>query len=246
PSEDADFALKQIMLGVAQVDPYLFSIFKSGLAVNSAYRVNTQMLFTTELILGLRADRAIKYGAVIVTAGHEIYHSLLTDPEERLGITDERVKANRECYTQHMLRAQDLYKEDENDHYLNSGESTMSEDLPDYEGLQAAYELFQKTGGLDEIPYPDLPRVTRDQLFFYAHAASYCEIGPSRNSGDGLPDPHSLGYLRTNAPLSLLSSFHKAFKCPADSRMGQLYHAAPVGRCNQIGDLGRFNANGNH
>ncbi|CAJ0584217.1 unnamed protein product, partial [Mesorhabditis spiculigera] len=220
--EDADFILKQFMVAFNKLDPNLFTIFSGGLSVNSAYDHNTQMLYVTQLIHGLRVDRAINFGAVIATAGHEIYHSLLTNPPE-LGIIDERVKANRECYIQHMLRVQDQYKGEENDTYVHSGPITMQEDLPDYEGLQAAYQLFEKTGGLDEIPYADLPKITRDQLFFYTHAASYCEAAPGRSSGSNPLETHSLGYLRTNAPLSLLSSFHKAFKCPADSRMGQLY-----------------------
>ncbi|CAJ0584215.1 unnamed protein product, partial [Mesorhabditis spiculigera] len=175
-----------ILSGFLGLEDDVFNLFDSGLGMNSMYNPeeNKHLLLLTALILGLRGDRGIKFGTTYTIAGHEMYHSILTFPEMQLQLWDRKVALNRECYIDHMIRTQDMYRAEENTTYLNSGVNTTGEDLPDYEGLQAAFKLLQQEGGLEEVPYPELPKITRERLFFYSWTATWCIQGPRRISSD--------------------------------------------------------------
>ncbi|CAJ0580779.1 unnamed protein product, partial [Mesorhabditis spiculigera] len=222
---------------LSDISPEWAGLLEGGLHFNSEYLEQSNMYahFAATILVTLRADLAVKFGATYSVAGHEIYHSVFAAEEEMSD--DPKIAKNRDCYIDHIKRVEANYLPDEHSNVPLSGTQTWGEDLPDFEALQTSFKLLQQHAQPAKlVPYKQLPRLTREMLFFYSWAAVWCI--PGRRVGDP-DDSHSGNFLRVNAPLSLMSSFHKTFQCPKDSRMYKFYEQAPAGKCNQIGEEAR-------
>jgi predicted metalloendopeptidase len=100
-----------------------------------------------------------------------------------------------------------------------NGGLVEGESIADLGGLTIAYAALQKALAGKAAPAP-IDGFTPDQRFFLAWAVIW--------AGDARPeyarvlvatDPHPLGVFRTNAPMSNMQAFAKAWGCAPDSPM---------------------------
>ncbi|CAJ0572171.1 unnamed protein product, partial [Mesorhabditis spiculigera] len=231
-------AVAGIIEALVTMIPDTVDLILSPIIMDSNYKMatNTYRFFPVAILDTLRSDIAVKQGLTYHVAAHEIYHAVFF--AERDLPHDKEMLRRQRCYIQHVERVEKAFIKEE-EAVAHSGDLTYGEDAPDFEGLQASYMMLKEYGKLEEKPYHDL-NMTRQQLFFYTYAATQCRDDQFRRTPPNQADPHSLGYVRINAPTSLLTSFHEAFKCPASSRMRQLYLAANHDECNLIGQVARL------
>uniref|UniRef100_A0A7E4VGA5 Peptidase_M13 domain-containing protein n=1 Tax=Panagrellus redivivus TaxID=6233 RepID=A0A7E4VGA5_PANRE len=112
-----------------------------------------------------------------------------------------------------------------------NGQLTLTENLADATGLEAAYRAFKdftrKNPKEKRLRHPKLRGLTRDQLFFLGSVQFYCE-----KQADSFVeymienDPHSPNKARAEGTLPNVPALGKAFKCPVGSKY------RPVKHCN--------------
>jgi len=107
-----------------------------------------------------------------------------------------------------------------------NGVRTQGENIADNGGLHMAFLAYQwykdqlaNLGFTDPVP-PSAHPLTSDQLFYYAHAQTWCTVATNQSIATQVQtDAHSPGEARVWAPLVNQEGFRKAFNCPLGSKM---------------------------
>ena len=99
-----------------------------------------------------------------------------------------------------------------------NGELTLGENLADLGGLAISYDAFQKTAQAKEGKKID--GFTPDQRFFLSWAQVWrANTRPEEMASRIVTDPHAPNELRTNAPLSNMEAWYKAFDIKPGAKM---------------------------
>lgn len=170
----------------------------------------------------MNADDAVNYGETGATIGHEMTHGF--DDQGRQYDADGNLKNwwTKDDEKKFKERADKMVQQFNDYVVLDSlhvnGELTLGENIADLGGLIIAYEAFKMTkeGQSDK----KIDGFTPDQRFFIAYAQSWA--GHERNEAlkkQILTNPHSPDKLRTNAPLSNMPEFYKAFDIKPGDQM---------------------------
>jgi len=107
-----------------------------------------------------------------------------------------------------------------------NGSFTQGENIADNGGIHMAFIALQKykamlaaEGLSDPLPVTDHP-LTTDQLFYYAHAQTWCTVATDAHIANQVrTDVHSPGQARVWAPLVNQKDFAIAYNCPVGSKM---------------------------
>ncbi|KAI9222862.1 hypothetical protein BC828DRAFT_364778 [Blastocladiella britannica] len=175
---------------------------------------------------------AVNYGAIGVVAGHELSHGFDNngrhyDEKGRLvdWWTEETTKeftTRAQCFVDQYSS---FYVEDPQGRkiYVN-GKLTLGENLADNGGLRQSWDAWKaaqqsRNGGRDER-LPGLATLSSEQLFFLGFAHVWCgKARPEYALQQIRTDPHSPGFVRTNAAIQNSPEFAHAFSCPAGAPM---------------------------
>jgi len=195
--------------------------------VNASYSpTNNEITFPAGILqfpfFDFGADDAINYGGIGAVIGHEMTH----------GFDDQ----GRQYDADGTLR--DWWKKDDADKFKTradmvvdqyngftvldtihvNGRLTLGENLADLGGLNVAYEAFKKTKeGQSETK---IDGFTPDQRFFLSWAQVWrSNQRPESASSRILTDPHSPEQYRTNAPISNIDAWYKAFNVQPGDKM---------------------------
>ncbi len=168
------------------------------------------------------ADDAINYGGVAAVIGHELTHGF--DDQGRQYAADGNLrdwwtKTDADKFNVLAKKVVDQYNTfTVNDSIHVNGKLTLGENLADLGGLNIAYEAFKKTpeGKSDK----KIDGFTPDQRFFLSWAQIWrSNTVPEYASQLILTDPHSPGEARSNAPISNMDSWYKAFDVKPGDKM---------------------------
>lgn len=168
------------------------------------------------------ADDAINYGGVAAVIGHELTHGF--DDQGRQYAADGNLrdwwtKTDADKFNVLAKKVVDQYNAfTVNDSIHVNGKLTLGENLADLGGLNIAYEAFKKTpeGKSDK----KIDGFTPDQRFFLSWAQIWrSNTVPEYASQLILTDPHSPGEARSNAPISNMDSWYRAFDVKPGDQM---------------------------
>ena len=176
-----------------------------------------------------KADDAVNYGGIGSVIGHEMTHGF--DDQGRQydafgNLKDWWTASDAEQFTK---KANVVVKQFNNFKVLDTvsvnGELTLGENLADLGGLAISYDAFQKTRQAKEGKKID--GFTPDQRFFLSWAQVWrANTRPEEMASRIVTDPHAPNELRTNAPLSNMEAWYKAF----DIKPGAKMYLAPADR----------------
>src|SRR6202012_866364 len=160
------------------------------------------------------ADDAVNYGAIGVVIGHEMTHGF--DDQGRQfdadgSLHDWWTKEDADKFKKRAEMVASQYdKLTVNDTLHVNGKLTLGENLADLGGLNVAYAAFKKTKQGQSTQKID--GFTPDQRFFLSWAQVWrSSQRPESASSRILTDPHSPEQYRTNAPISNIDAWYKAF-----------------------------------
>lgn len=166
---------------------------------------------------------AINYGAVGVSIGHEISHSV--DDEGAQFAADGRLEnwwtevdyRNFEARTACTTAQYDTYFVEPNLHL--QGKLVTGEALGDLGGVNLAYRAYKKSRE-GKGPEPAVDGFTPDQQFFLAEAQwRGAVVRPEAARTRVSTDPHPPGHFRVIGPLSNMPEFQEAFQCKRGDAM---------------------------
>jgi len=195
--------------------------------VNAYYNpVNNEIVFPAGILqfpfYDFKADDAVNYGGIGAVIGHEMTH----------GFDDQ----GRQYDSDGTLR--DWWKKDDADKFKTradmvvnqysaftaldtlhvNGKLTLGENLADLGGVNIAYEAFKKTKQGQSNTKID--GFTPDQRFFLSYAQVWRGLQrPEALALQVQTDPHSPGQFRTNAPLTNIYAWYKAFNVQPGDKM---------------------------
>jgi putative endopeptidase len=195
--------------------------------VNAYYNpVNNEIVFPAGILqfpfYDYKADDAVNYGGIGAVIGHEMTH----------GFDDQ----GRQYDADGTLR--DWWKKDDADKFKSradlvvnqysaftaldtlhvNGKLTLGENLADLGGVNIAYEAFKKTKQGQSNTKID--GFTPDQRFFLSYAQVWRGLQrPEALALQVQTDPHSPGQFRTNAPLTNIDAWYKAFNVQPGDKM---------------------------
>jgi putative endopeptidase len=195
--------------------------------VNAYYNpVNNEIVFPAGILqfpfYDFKADDAVNYGGIGAVIGHEMTH----------GFDDQ----GRQYDSDGTLR--DWWKKDDADKFKTradmvvnqysaftaldtlhvNGKLTLGENLADLGGVNIAYEAFKKTKQGQSNTKID--GFTPDQRFFLSYAQVWRGLQrPEALALQVQTDPHSPGQFRTNAPLTNIDAWYKAFNVQPGDKM---------------------------
>jgi putative endopeptidase len=188
--------------------------------VNAYYNpVNNEIVFPAGILqfpfFDFNADDALNYGGIGAVIGHEMTHGFddqgrqydydgtLRDWWTKDDADKFKARANK------VVEQYNAYTVVDTATHVN-GKLTLGENLADLGGLSIAYEAFKKTkeGQSNE----KIDGFTPDQRFFL----SWAQVWRSSQRDEAarqriLTDPHSPELFRTNAPLTNMDAWYKAF-----------------------------------
>ncbi|MBE9585068.1 M13 family metallopeptidase [Mucilaginibacter sp. JRF] len=195
--------------------------------VNAYYNsVNNEIVFPAGILrfpfFDFNADDAINYGGIGAVIGHEITH----------GFDDQGRKYDADGTLRDWWTAEDADKfKQRSDKVVEqynaltvldtmhvNGRLTLGENLADLGGLSIAYDAWKKTkqgqGG------EKIDGFTPDQRFFL----SWAQVWRSKQLAETaaqriLTDPHSPEEHRTNAPITNIDAWYKAFDVKPGDKM---------------------------
>uniref|UniRef100_A0A7E4V3S4 Peptidase_M13_N domain-containing protein n=1 Tax=Panagrellus redivivus TaxID=6233 RepID=A0A7E4V3S4_PANRE len=170
-------------------------------------------------------------GNVGGTIGHEIAHSIdpnFIDFDEKAAYNPFLGEAATEAYSEMIDCLVNQYNDIQllPDHFETNrvnGTLTVSENMADISGIDAAYRTFkkfeQKYGRERRLRHPKLRDLTQDQIFWLGFAGGFC----TKESDEFveltlMTDVHSPKKARVEGSLKSLPAFGKAFKCPVGSK----------------------------
>jgi len=188
--------------------------------------INNEIVFPAGILqfpfFDLKADDAVNYGAIGAIAGHEIIHGF--DDKGRQYDADGCL---RDWWTKSdagkfKARANQLVAQYNNLTVLDSlhinGKLTLGENIADLGGLSIAYEAFLKTKQGRSASKID--GFTPGQRFFLSWARIWCSSQrPEATAQRILTDTHSPDQHRTNATLTNISGWYKAFNIKPGDKM---------------------------
>ncbi|WP_183566687.1 M13 family metallopeptidase [Mucilaginibacter sp. SP1R1] len=187
--------------------------------VNAYYNpTNNEIVFPAGILqfpfFDFKADDAVNYGGIGAVIGHEMTHGFddqgrqydadgtLRDWWTKTDADKFKVRANQVVDQYNAFTVLDTL-------HVN-GKLTLGENLADLGGLNIAYEAFKKTKQGQENKKID--GFTGDQRFFLSWAQVWRgSQRPEAAAQRILTDPHSPEQYRTNAPITNIDAWYKAF-----------------------------------
>ncbi len=170
-----------------------------------------------------KRDDAMNYGGMGAVIGHEMTH----------GFDDQGAKFDAQGNLRNWWTPEDLKNFTERGECIQkqfdalevepglheNGKLVEGESIADFGGLTIAHAALEKALAGKPAP-PRIEGFTPDQRFFLAWAQIWSgEFRPEYGRVLVATDPHPVGVFRTNAPLSNMPSFAKAWGCAPDSPM---------------------------
>jgi putative endopeptidase len=195
--------------------------------VNAYYNpTNNEIVFPAGILqfpfFDFKADDAVNYGGIGAVIGHEMTHGFddqgrqydadgtLRDWWTKTDADKFKVRANKVVDQYNAFTVVDTL-------HVN-GKLTLGENLADLGGLNVAYEAYKKTKQGQENKKID--GFTADQRFFLSWAQVWrSSQRPEAAAQRILTDPHSPEQYRTNAPLTNIDAWYKAFNVQTGDKM---------------------------
>jgi putative endopeptidase len=195
--------------------------------VNAYYNpTNNEIVFPAGILqfpfFDFKADDAINYGGIGAVIGHEMTHGFddqgrqydadgtLRDWWTKSDADKFKVRANQVVEQYNAFTVVDTL-------HVN-GKLTLGENLADLGGLNIAYEAYKKTKQGQENKKID--GFTADQRFFLSWAQVWRSAQRPESAAQRiLTDPHSPEQFRTNAPLTNIDAWYKAFNVQPGDKM---------------------------
>ncbi|WP_295767221.1 M13 family metallopeptidase [uncultured Mucilaginibacter sp.] len=195
--------------------------------VNAYYSpVNNEIVFPAGILqfpfFDFKADDAINYGGIGAVIGHEMTHGF--DDQGRQYDADGTLRDwwKKEDADKFKSRA-DLVVNQYNaftvlDTVHVNGKLTLGENLADLGGLSVAYDAFKKTK--QGKSNTKIDGFTPDQRFFLSWAQVWRgKKRPEASMQQIMTDPHSPEQFRTNAPITNMDAWYKAFNIQPGNKM---------------------------
>ena len=173
---------------------------------------------------------AVNLGAIGLVMGHEMIHGF-----DNNGRQFDKDGIRRQWWDDNVITAFGRKAKCIVDQYDNivvqgarvNGTFTLGENIADNGGLHMAFLAFQWYKEQlayfnleDPVPTNTKAPLTSDQLFFWAHAQTWCtKATPQSIASQVVTDVHSPGEARVWAPVVNSDGFARAYKCPVGSRM---------------------------
>lgn len=196
--------------------------------VNAYYNpVNNEIVFPAGILkfpfFDFQADDALNYGGIGAVIGHEMTHGF--DDQGRQydydgTLRDWWTKDDAAKFTARANKVVEQYNAftvvDTATHV--NGKLTLGENLADLGGLNIAYEGFKKTkeGQSNE----KIDGFTPDQRFFLSWAQVWRSSQRDAAARQRiLVDPHSPEQFRTNAPITNMDAWYKAFNIQPGNKL---------------------------
>jgi putative endopeptidase len=195
--------------------------------VNAYYNpTNNEIVFPAGILqfpfFDFNADDAVNYGGIGAVIGHEMTHGF--DDSGRQYDADGTLRDwwTKEDADKFKSRADQVVKQYDAFTVLDTlhvnGKLTLGENLADLGGLNIAYEAFSKTKQGQSANTID--GFTPDQRFFLSWAQVWrASQTPESAAQRILTDPHSPEQFRTNAPITNINAWYKAFDVKPGDKM---------------------------
>lgn len=195
--------------------------------VNASYSpTNNEITFPAGILqfpfFDFGADDAINYGGIGAVIGHEMTHGF--DDQGRQYDADGTLRDwwGKEDADKFKTRADMVVNQYNGFTVLDTihvnGRLTLGENLADLGGLNVAYEAFKKTK--EGQSSTKIDGFAPDQRFFLSWAQVWrSNQRPESASSRILTDPHSPEQYRTNAPISNIDAWYKAFNVQPGDKM---------------------------
>ncbi|WP_345951673.1 M13 family metallopeptidase [Mucilaginibacter sp. PAMB04274] len=195
--------------------------------VNAYYNpVNNEIVFPAGILqfpfYDFKADDAVNYGGIGAVIGHEMTHGF--DDQGRQYDADGTLRDwwKKDDADKFKSRADMVVNQFNNfvavDTMHVNGKLTLGENLADLGGINIAYEAFKKTKQGQSNTKID--GFTPDQRFFLSYAQVWRGLQrPEALALQVQTDPHSPGQFRTNAPITNVDAWYKAFNVQPGDKM---------------------------
>ncbi|NVM67612.1 putative endopeptidase [Mucilaginibacter sp. SG538B] len=195
--------------------------------VNAYYNpTNNEIVFPAGILqfpfFDFKADDAVNYGGIGAVIGHEMTHGF--DDQGRQYDADGTLRDwwTKEDADKFKSRADQVVKQYNAFTVLDTlhvnGKLTLGENLADLGGLNIAYEAFSKTKQGQSANTID--GFTPDQRFFLSWAQVWRSSQTPESAAQRiLTDPHSPEQFRTNAPITNINAWYKAFDVKPGDKM---------------------------
>lgn len=195
--------------------------------VNAYYNpTNNEIVFPAGILqfpfFDFKADDAVNYGGIGAVIGHEMTHGF--DDQGRQYDADGTLRDwwTKSDADKFKVRADQVVNQYNGFTVLDTlhvnGKLTLGENLADLGGLNIAYEAFKKTKQGQSTTSID--GFTPDQRFFLSWAQVWRgSQRPEAAAQRILTDPHSPEQYRTNAPLTNIDAWYKAFNIKPGDKM---------------------------
>lgn len=205
------------------VDPDFW--YMSPPTVNAYYDPsNNEIVFPAGILqppfFSEKAPDALNYGGIGAVIGHEITHGFDDQGARFDGQGNLKNWWTPDDLAAFQKRSQAVVAEysgyEVEDKLFINGELVVGEAIADMGGLKLAYKAL-----LMQSPAPTkVEGFTPEQLFFLGYARIWAmNMRPEYVRLQVKTDPHPHPRFRVNGPLSNMSEFYQAFKCPAGSPM---------------------------
>lgn len=195
--------------------------------VNAYYNpTNNEIVFPAGILqfpfFDFNADDAVNYGGIGAVIGHEMTHGF--DDQGRKYDADGTLRDwwTKDDADKFKSRADEVVNQYNGFTVLDTlhvnGKLTLGENLADLGGLNIAYEAFSKTRQGQSANTID--GFTPDQRFFLSWAQVWRAAQTPESAAQRiLTDPHSPEQFRTNAPITNMGAWYKAFDVKPGDKM---------------------------
>jgi putative endopeptidase len=175
------------------------------------------------------ADDAVNYGGIAAVIGHEMTHGFDDQGRQFDAVGNLKDWWNKGDADKFVKRADEVVAQYDALTVLDTvhvkGKLTLGENLADLGGLSIAYEAFSHTKQFKKGKKID--GFTPQQRFFLAWAQVWRNNTLPETAAQLInTDPHSPGMHRTNAPITNIDAWYKAF----DIKPGDKMYKAPEQR----------------
>ncbi|HEY8928451.1 MAG TPA: M13 family metallopeptidase [Mucilaginibacter sp.] len=195
--------------------------------VNAYYSpTNNEIVFPAGILqfpfFDFKADDAVNYGGIGSVIGHEMTHGF--DDQGRQYDADGTLRDwwTKDDADKFKFRADQVVNQYNQftvvDTIHVNGKLTLGENLADLGGLNVAYAAFKKTK--EGHSQTKIDGFTPDQRFFLSWAQVWrSSQRPESAAQRILTDPHSPEQYRTNAPITNIDAWYKAFNIKPGDKM---------------------------
>ena len=173
---------------------------------------------------------SVNLGRIGMVMGHELLHGF-----DNTGRQFDKEGIRRQWWDDSVIYAFRNKSQCIVDQYDNivvqgarvNGTFTLGENIADNGGLHMAYlalqwykDVLARNNTIDPVPTNTKAPLTSDQLFYWAHAQTWCtKATDAAIARQVVTDVHSPGEARVWAPIVNQDGFAQAFNCPVGSRM---------------------------